>query len=442
MKIGLSDHFTYGKLLRFTFPAMVMMIFTSLYCVVDGFFVANYAGKSALAAVNFVFPLLTILATFGYMFGTGGSALVAKTMGEGDNEKANRLFSLFVYLCFFLGVVFAVLGFFILRPVLSLLGASGIMLDQAVLYGNILLITLPLWNLQYLFQIFFATAEKPKLGLYVTLIAGLSNIIFDALLVGVFDFGLAGAAVATATSQIAGSIIPLVYFFSKNTSRLRLCKTYFDKKATLQGVANGSSEFVSGISSSVVGILYNSQLLKFAGEDGVAAYGVMMYVAFVFVGVFLGFANGSAPVIGYHYGAQNHFELKNLLRKSIVINVIASVFMLGLSELSAPFLSDIFAGYDPELYTMTLHGFRIYSVSFLFSGIAILGPSFFTALNNGLVSATLSFLRTIVFQIICVLLFPIIFGLDGIWISVTAAEALSVFATIIFLIAQKKKYHY
>lgn len=442
MAIHLSDHFGYRKMLRFTLPTIVMSVFTSLYGVVDGLFVANYTGKTALAAINFVYPVLIILATFGYMFGTGGSALVAKTLGEGDRDRANRLFSLFVYICTLLGVVFAVAGFFLFRPLLSMLGAEGEMLDMAVLYGKVLLIAMPLWNLQYLFQIFFVTAERPKLGLYVTLIAGVANMVLDALFVAVFKWGLVGAAVATAISQILGGGLPLVYFAMKNTSLLRLGKTRFDLKATIKSAGNGTSELVSGVSGSLVGILYNTQLLHYAGEDGVAAYSIMMYVSMIFLSIFFGYANGSSPVVGYHYGAQNHNELKNLLRKNLVINLSASAIMLLLSEILAKPLSAIFAGYDPELYAMTLHGFRIYAVSFMFTGLAAMGSSFFTALNNGAVSALLSFLRTVVFQVSSVLLFPMFMGVDGIWYSLIAAEFLAALVTVIFLFAERKKYHY
>lgn len=442
MKIHLSDHFTTKKLLLFTVPTMVMSVFTSLYGVVDGFFVANYVGKTALAAVNFVYPVLIILATFGYMFGTGGSALVAKTLGEGDNEKANRLFSLFVYICTALGVVFSILGFFLFRPLLSLLGAKGEMLDLAVLYGKILLISMPFWNLQYLFQIFFVTAERPKLGLYITVIAGVANMALDALFVAVFKWDLVGAAVATAISQILGGGLPLIYFAVKNPSLLHLGKTRYDGKAVRQGAFNGTSELVSGISSSLVGILYNTQLLRYGGTNGVAAYSIMMYVCMIFIGIFCGYSNGTAPIIGYHYGAQNYDELKNLVRKNLTLNISASVIMLALSEALAGPLSAIFAGYDRDLYRMTLDGFRIFAVSFLFSGVAIMGSSFFTALNNGLVSAILSFLRTVVFQVACVLLFPMIWGIDGIWYSLTVAELLATAVTAVFLIAERKRYHY
>lgn len=442
MRIQLSDHFTYGKLLRFTFPTMLMMVFTSLYGVVDGLFVTNFAGKTALAAINFAFPVLNILATFGYMFGAGGSALVARTLGEGKREKANRLFSLFVYVTIALGVVFAVAGVFLLRPLLSALGAEGDMLDQAVLYGMILLVSLSFWNLQFLFQIFFVTAEKPKLGLYVTLLAGVTNMVLDALFVGLFDWQIAGAAAATAISQILGGGIPLLYFFRHNDSLLRLGRTSFDGPAMWRATTNGTSELVNGVSGSLVGILYNTQLMAYAGEDGVAAYSIMMYVSFIFIGIFFGYANGSAPVISYHYGAQNHGELKNVFRRSLILYGAASVGMLALSELLAGPLSQIFAGYDPDLYVMTLRGFRIYALSFLFSGLAIMGSSLFTALNNGAVSAVLAFLRTVVFQVSCVLLFPLYLELDGIWLSVVAAELLAMLASVFFMTVMRKKYRY
>ena len=442
MRIQLSDHFTYGKLLRFTFPSMVTSVFISLYGVVDGLFITNFSGKSALAAINFVYPILNILSIFGYMVGAGGSALVAKSLGEKKSEKSNELFSLFVYLCTALGVALTIAGFFILKPMLSLLGAEGQLLDQAVEYGYIVLVSLTFWNLQYLFQIFFVTAEKPKLGLYVTLLAGVSNMVLDALFIAVFKWGLAGAAAATAIGQIIGGGLPLIYFFRKNDSLLRLGKTRFDGKATLKGVTNGMGELLSGISSSLVGILYNSQLLRYAGEDGVAAYGIMMYVSMIFNGISLGYVSGSAPIIAYHYGASDYGELKNLLKKGVILLISSSAAMYVFSILLSVPLSQLFAGYDAALYNMTLHGFRIFSINFLFMGLAFFGSSFFTALNNGLIAAILSFLRTFVFQVAAVLLLPLLWDIDGIWYSAAAAQCLAMICTVIFLVAMRKKYHY
>ncbi len=442
MNIQLSDNFTYKKLLRFTLPAIIMMIFTSIYGVVDGFFVSNYVGKTSFTAVNFIMPFLMILGAVGFMFGTGGSALIAKTLGEGKHEKAKRLFSLFIYTTAVCGVIIAVLGIILIKPIASFLGAEGKMLDDCVTYGRIILAALPFYMLQYEFQSFFATAEKPQIGLGVTIAAGCTNIVLDALFVAVFKWELVGAAAATAISQLVGGLIPLIYFSRKNSSILRLVKTQFDGKALLRTCTNGSSELMTNISMSIVNMLYNVQLMKYAGEDGVAAYGVMMYVNMVFLAAFIGYSVGTAPISGYHYGAGNHSELKNLLKKSFIIIGIFSVCMLVLSELLAYPLAKIFVGYDKELLDLTLSGFRIFSFSFLFAGISIFGSSFFTSLNNGLVSALISFLRTLVFQIAAVLIIPIFLGIDGIWLSIVAAEIMSVIITLIFIFKLKEKYHY
>lgn len=442
MKIQLSDSFDYRKLLRFTFPSIIMMIFTSIYGVVDGFFVSNFVGKTPFAAVNFIMPFLMILGAIGFMFGTGGSAIIAITMGAGDRERANRLFSLFVYVSAACGILIAVLGILFIRPAAALLGAEGTMLDDCVRYGRVILVALPAFILQYEFQSYFITAEKPQLGLGVTVAAGAANMVLDALFVGVFRWGLIGAAAATAMSQVVGGIIPLFYFSRENTSLLRLTKTKYDGRALLRVCANGSSELMSNISMSVVSMLYNVQLMKYAGEDGVAAYGVLMYVNMIFLAAFIGYSVGVAPVIGYHYGAGNHGELRALLKRSLVLIGIFSVGMLGLAEGLARPLSKIFVAYDQELLDMTLRGFLIYSFSFLFAGIAIFGSSFFTALGNGLVSALISFLRTLVFQMAAVLILPLIWGIDGIWISIVAAELMAAVVTALFLAGQKKKYHY
>ena len=442
MNIQLSEHFNYQKLLRFTLPSIVMMIFTSIYSVVDGFFVSNFVGKTPFAAVNFIMPFLMILGAFGFMFGTGGSALISKTMGEGDNEKAKRIFSLLVYVSIGCGVVVAVLGIIFIRPVAALLGAQGVMLENCVLYGRIILAALPAFMLQYEFQSFFVTAEKPHLGLVVTVAAGVTNMVLDALLVAVFSLGLVGAAAATALSQCVGGLVPLVYFGCKNSSALRLTRTKFDGKVLFKTCTNGASELMSNISASIVGMLYNIQLIKYAGENGVAAYGVLMYVNFIFLAVFIGYSVGTAPIIGYNYGAGNHSELKNLLKRSLWIIGICSVAMVFAAEILARPLATMYVGYDIELFELTLRGFKIYSLAFLFAGMAIFGSSFFTALNNGLISALLSFLRTIVFEVSGVFLIPIIFGIDGIWMAIVVANGLAAVVTILFLLANRKRYHY
>ena len=440
--IKLSDHFSYRRLLRFTLPSIIMMLFTSIYGVVDGLFVSNFAGKTPFAAINFIMPFLMILGTLGFMFGTGGSALVSKTMGEGEREKANQLFSMIVYISIACGIVLSVLGILLIRPIAALLGAEGDLLENCVLYGRIILITLTAFILQMEFQSFFVAAEKPGLGLVATIAAGVTNMVLDALFIAVFKWGLVGAATATAISQTVGGIVPLIYFFRPNASLLRLGKTKFDGKALFKTCTNGSSELMSNVSMSLVSMLYNIQLMKYAGEDGVAAYGVLMYVNLVFLAVFIGYAIGTAPVIGYHYGADNHTELKSLLRKSFVIIGAFSICMLALSISLAQPLSTVFVSYDKVLYDMTVRGFYIYSFSFLFAGVAIFGSSFFTALNNGLISALMSFLRTLVFQIAAVMLLPLVWELDGIWISIVVAEFMACVVTLILLALNKKRYQY
>ena len=442
MKIQLSDSFTYKKLLRFTLPSILMLVFSSIYGVVDGVFVSNFAGETPFAALNFIFPFIMMLGAFGFMLAAGGSALISKTMGEGDMKKAKSLFSLVIYVSIALGIVLATLGIIFIRPIASLLGAEGEMLEYSVIYGRILLAALPAFMLQMEFQTFFVMVEKPQLGLYFTLGAGIANMVLDALLVGILPFGLVGAAMATVISQCIGGILPLIYFAFPNTSLMRLGKAKFDGRALLKICTNGSSELLSNISMSLVGMLYNIQLLKYAGEQGVAAYGVLMYVNFVFISMFIGYVVGVAPIISFHYGAGNTSELKSLLRKSIILISVSSVAMLLISEALAQPFSMIFASKSPALFEMTLRGFRIYSFSFLFAGFAIFGSSFFTALNDGLTSAIISFMRTLVFQTGAVIILPLIWELDGIWMSIIVAELMAVVVTAIFMVVKKKRFKY
>ncbi len=440
--IQLSDHFNYPRLLRYTAPSIIMMVVTSIYGVVDGFFVSNFAGKTPFAAVNFIYPFLMILGCVGFMFGTGGSALISLTFGMGDKKKANEVFSLLVYTAAACGLVFALLGFVFAGPVAVLLGAEGQLLKDSISYARICLLALPFFILQYEFQCLFATAEKPKLGLYVTVASGVTNMILDALFVAVFHWGLEGAAAATALSQFVGGVIPLWYFGHENSSLLRLVKCRFDGRALWKTCTNGSSELMSNISMSLVSMLYNMQLMKYAGENGIAAYGVLMYVSFIFQAIFIGYAVGAAPVIGYHHGAHNYGELKGLLRKSLLLIGGFSILMFGAGQLLAKPLSMLFVGYDQELLQITVRAFMMFSFAFLFSGFAILGSSFFTALNDGMTSALISFLRTLVFQCMAVLVFPVLWGIDGIWLSTVAAEMMAVLMTVLFLVGKRKRYHY
>ena len=442
MNIQLSEHFTYKKLFRFCLPTVAMMLCTSLYGIVDGFFVSNYVGKTAFASVNLIMPFLMILACFGFMIGTGGSALVGKTLGEGNREKANRYFTMMVYLTLILGVMMSVLGIIFMRPISYMLGASEDMIDDCVLYGRIINGFNWAFMLQYLFQSFLVTAEKPQLGFIVTVSAGVTNMVLDALFVAVFDWGIAGAAWASIIGQCMGGLLPLIYFLRPNKSLLRLTKTRLEARPLLKACLNGSSELMTNISASFVGMLYNFQLLKYAGENGVAAYGVVMYTQMIFAAIFLGYTVGTAPIISYHYGAGHHDELKNMLKKSVVIMVGGGVAMLLLAWTLAGPLAGLFVGYDPELQEMTKGALTIYAYAFLLFGFNIFASAFFTALNNGGVSAAIAFLRTLVFQTLAVLLLPALLGLNGIWWAVTAAEGLALVVSVAFIVGKRKQYHY
>ncbi|WP_300415244.1 MATE family efflux transporter [uncultured Oscillibacter sp.] len=442
MHIHLSEHFTYAKLLRFTFPTIVMLIFTSIYGVVDGVFVSNFAGKTAFAAVNLIMPALMIFGTVGFMLGTGGSAVVARTMGEGDLPRASRCFSLIIYTGLAAGLVLMVLAELIMEPLCVLLGAEGEMLAQAVLYGRILTLALVPFILQNMFQSFLVAAERPKLGLWLTVAAGLTNMIGDWLLVGVLPWGVAGAAIATVASSFVGGVVPLVYFLLPNKSPLHLTKTRLEGRVLAQTCTNGSSEMLSNLSTSLVSILYNFQLMRLIGEDGVAAFGVIMYVNFIFIGVFMGYSIGAGPIVSFHYGAGNQGELRSLLRKSLLLMLAGCAGLTAAAVALAGPLSRIFVGYDPELLALTTRGFRLYALSFLAMGFNIFGSAFFTALGNGVISAAIAFLRTLLFQTAAIFVLPLFLGLDGIWLSEAAAEVLALFITAAFLVTQRKRYGY
>lgn len=442
-QIQLSDHFTTGRLLKFTASPIIMMIFTSIYTIVDGFFVSNYAGKTAFTALNLIYPYLQMLGCLGFMIGTGGSALVAMTLGTGDENRANRLFSMLVVATAVLGVLFSAFGLALLEPVAVMLGATEELLPACLLYGRILLTFQTAFMLQYLFQSFFIAAEKPKLGLFFTGAAGATNMVLDFVLVGVAGFGLAGAAAATVISQMVGGVAPIFYFIKRRPGcRLYFTKPLFSLWELFKACTNGASELMTNISMSLVSALYNIQLLKLFGADGVAAYGVIMYMGFVFAAVFIGYAQGCAPIVSYHFGASNRDELKNLLRRSVTIIAVAGVAMLMSSELLAEPLAKIFVGYDAGLLALTIHGMKLYSISFILSGFNIFGSAFFTALNNGAVSAAISFLRTLLFQIVSILALPILIGVDGIWLAVVAAEAMALVCTGAFIVWGRKKYGY
>lgn len=442
MKIQLSDHFTYGKLLKFTLPSIVMMIFTSIYGVVDGIFVSNFVGKTALAAINLIWPYIMVIGTVGFMVGTGGTALISKTLGMGQKEKANEIFSMLTTVCIVSGAVLSALAIAFMEPVAKLLGAEGPMVPSCVVYGSILMASGPAYIIQFAFQSFCVTAEKANLSLTMTVVSGICNIVLDALFVAAFRWGLVGAAVATGIAQYVGALIPIIYFLRPNHSLLRLGRFQFDAKALLRTCTNGSSELMTNLSMSLVSMLYNLQFMAYAGEDGIAAYGVIMYVNLIFLSVFIGYSIGSAPLIGFNHGAHNHMELRNITRKSLIILACSSVAMVVLAVLLAKPLSAIFVGYDQALEEMTIRGFIIYSLSFLLCGFNIFGGSMFTALNNGLISAVISFFRTLLFQVVAVMLLPLLWGLDGIWFSIVVAELAALLMTAVFFLVFRKRYHY
>ena len=440
--IRLSDHFSYAKLLRFTLPSICMMVFTSIYGVVDGLFVSNFAGKTPFAAINLVMPFIMILGGMGFMIGTGGTALVSKLLGEGKKDEAHSTFSMMVLFTLLLGLILSAVGFLTMRPVSYFLGATDAMIDDCVLYGRIVTGFTFAFMLQNVFQSFFIAAEKPRLGLIVTVAAGVTNMVLDALFIAVFDWGVAGAAIATGLSQCVGGVLPLIYFLRPNDSLLRMRPTALRLRPILQACGNGSSELMSNISSSLVGMLYNFQLMRLIGEDGVSAYGVLMYVQFIFVAIFIGYSIGSAPVVSFHFGAQNHDELKSLLRKSVLLMSSGGVLLTVAARLLAALLAHLFVGYDAVLFDLTTHAFRLFSWSFLLAGFNIFTSGFFTALNNGAISAAISFLRTLVFQTASVLILPLLLGVDGIWWAITVAEIFAFLISLLFLFLKRNKYHY
>ncbi len=442
MNIQLSDHFTYRRLIRFVIPSVAMMILTSIYGVVDGLFVSNFVGKTPFAAVNLVIPFTMILGAFGFMLGTGGTALVAKTLGEGRQEEANRIFSMLIYFALGLGVLLTIFGIAVLKRIVIKMGADDAMLRHCMIYGRIVLLGIPFYMLQNMFQNFLIAAEKPQLGLIVTIAAGVTNMVLDALFIAVLGWGVAGAAAATALGQCVGGLVPFVYFARKNSSKLSLVKTRLMGGALFHACTNGSSELVSNVSMSLVGMLYNLQLMKFAGENGVAAYGVIMYVNFIFIAIFLGYAYGSAPIVAFNYGARRTEELQNVLKKSLKLILGTGISLFLIATVFADVLSGLFVGYDAELYRLTVRGFHLYAISFLLCGFNIYGSSFFTALNNGVVSAAISFLRTVVFEVAAILVLPVFFGVDGIWCAITVAELASILITIGAFSALRRRYQY
>lgn len=442
LRIKLSDHFSYAKLLRYSLPSIIMTIFISLYGIMDGLFVSNFAGKTPFAAISLILPFVFAMGSVGFMVGTGGAAIIAKTLGEKQQEKANQTFSMLIAFTVVIGIILTIIGLIIIRPVAMAMGATGDLLENSVLYGSIMLSCQTFFMLQTMFQSMFPVVEKPKLGLALTVTSGVIDILLNALFIIVFDWGIVGAAVSTIIGQIIGSVVPIIYFLRRNDSLLRLVKPTFDGKTILKACTNGSSELMTTISSSVVGVLCNLQLMRFAGENGIAAYGVIIYANYIFYAVFIGYSMGCAPIISYHYGAENHSELKNLYRKSMILVGAGSILLAAVGIIFSAPIAKFFVGYDPVLMEMSTRAFALYAVSFLICGFNIFGSAFFTALNNGIISATISFARTFLFQALAIIVMPLFLGLDGIWLAVVVAEALAMSLAVFFFIKKKKQYHY
>ena len=442
MSLKMSGHFTYKRLLRFVISPILMIICTAVYGVVDGFFISNYVGKLPFAAVNLVMPVDMVPVAIGFMIGEGGNALISKKLGENKRGLANQYFSLLIYTTAGIGVVLSLAGYTLMPAIADVLGANDQLKPYCVEYGRILFAAQFFYVLQNIFQSFFIAAGKPDLSLKVSLLSGGINVLLDVLFIVVLHWGVAGAAWATALGQVAGGMVPLVYFARKNSSLLQITRTRLNLPVLFKTFTNGSSDMVSVLSASVITALYNYQLLSIAGEDGVAAYGAIMYITFIFMSIYLGYASGSAPLISFQYGARNYGELHNLVRKSIILMLgMGMVITVTAEWLAAPLLG-AFVGYDGDLFSMTIHGYRMYVLSFLLMGLNIWGAALFTALNNGLVSAAISFLRTFGFEMAAVLLLPLWLGIDGIWISIFVAELCTCFFTVYFVVRKREVYHY
>lgn len=443
MNIQLSDHFDYKRLIIFTVPSMMMMILSSIYGMVDGYFVSNFVGKNALAAINLIMPFPMICSAIGMMLGSGGAALIARTLGRKQNERANRIFSLVITVSTLIALVSAILGAIFIPEISVLLGANEAILDECVVYGRIFMFSLVPFALQSIFDVLLVTAERPRLGLVFTICAGLTNIVLDLLLLGYFHLGIEGAAWATFFSSLVGGVGPLLYFLLPNKSMLRLAsKPIWDGRVLQKICWNGSSEMISSISGSVCAILYNLQLMSLMGEDGVAAYGVIMYVDFIFISLLGGYMMGLENIVAYHHGAENHEEVKSLRQKSLKFVAIMGLLMFVAAELSAGALANFFVGYDQALTELATHAFRLYASAFLVMGFNSFASSFFTALGNGSISATISFCHTFVFEILAVLLLPLCLGADGIWLSLLVAECCCLLVSWFFFKRNQKRYQY
>ena len=439
-EIKLSDHFSCAKLLLFAIPTIGMIMISITYDVVDGYFVSNYIGKTAFSAVNIIYPFQLLLSMVGYMFGSGGSALIAAELGDGNQQNARLYFTAIIKAAAAIGVVLAVAGVLLLRPVAVMIGATPEILEYGLPYGRTLFLFLPIMILGYTFQSILITAEKPKLGLYISLGNLFSNALLDWLFVAVFKWGMVGAAVATGIGACLNGLVPLIYFARPNSSPLHFCKGRVQVKPLLKACGNGSSEMVNDMSTSLIFVLYNYQLLRMLGEDGVAAYGVTVFVEGIFAAVFYGLAMQATSIVGYHFGAKNYPELKSLLKNGIILNFISGILMFVLAQVSAPLISRIYVGYDETVYRLSVHAMRMYAFAFLLQGFNEYASAYFTGLNNGLVSGILAFTRTFLIQTVMILVLPLLLGTDGLWLAQAATEVFAAVIAIVFFITRKHEY--
>lgn len=441
MTNSIAQKFNVFTLLKFAFPTMVMMVFMSLYTIVDGIFVSRLVGSNALSAVNIVYPVISLLIACGIMLSTGGSAIVARQMGEKREQEARENFSMLAVVSVLTGIVILVLGLMFLEPICRILGGTPVLLEDCKIYLGVLLGFGPLTMLQMLFQTFFVTAGKPGLGLGLTLTGGVVNMVLDYVFMGPMQMGVLGAALATGLGQAIMAVAGVVYFL-KVKGNLYFVKPVFRGNILLQSCGNGSSEMVSNLSTAVVTFLFNITMLKLAGEDGVAAITIVLYGQFLFTALYLGFSMGVAPVVSFNYGNQNHAQLKRIYKICIGFILGSSVFILGIALLFSEPIVGIFTGEENHTYELAVEGFFQFSFNYLFAGINIFASALFTSLSNGKISAIISFCRTFVFITVSIVLLPRVMGITGVWLSVPLAELVTLFISITYLKGQKEVYHY
>lgn len=418
------------------------MVFMSLYTMVDGVFVSRFAGTAALSAVNIVYPMVSVVVAVGVMLATGGSAIIAKRMGEGKPEQARQNFSYLILAGVLIAVGMAALALVFLKPLLHLLGARGALFELCYAYALPLVFFIPSGILQMLFQTLLVTAGRPMLGLTVTVLGGVANIVLDYLFIVPLQMGIAGAAIATGIGFSIPAVFGLLYFALRRSGPLCFVRPKGGGKMLLRCCANGSSEMVTNMSTAVTTFLFNLLMMRYAGEDGVASITIVLYTQYLMTAVYMGYATGTAPVFSFHHGSRNGEQLRRLFRISMGFIALCSVATFALALVFAKQVVVIFTPAGSPVFEMALYGFRLFSGSFLFAGVGIFASAMFTAFSDGKVSAAISFLRTFAFIVLALLLLPLAMGLDGVWLAVPLAEVLGFGVSLFFLYRKKKRYCY